>query len=129
MENLFAPCNSLRFGLPQLLKDYTRVISLDTDILFFRDVRILWNQFNLFNEKTSLAAAPCVHEGGRRYAVKISRHLGVRIDKKEVERVPSINGGVLLMDLTKLRQAWSKDWFSRVDKYGSEISARPCQVS
>lgn len=96
-RQLFKLCASQRLFLPSLLDHVDSIIYVDTDILFITDINNLWQLFKQFNS-TQLAALAPEHEAEfMGWYNRFARHpyygkLG-------------LNSGVMLMNLTRMRQA------------------------
>jgi len=88
MRNLFLPCASLRLLLPDILVNHHSLIYLDTDLIFLQSLQELWKEFGSFSSKTLIAG--------------ISRF-------GEEDQNRQINSGILLMNLTQMRQVqWTQ---------------------
>jgi len=97
--------------MPELLPDVDRIISLDTDIILLRDVRDLWKYFEDFNNETLIAAAPGVGLKGTKCLNRIVASMPVPVKIRGQRRNP----GVMLMDLTKIRES---NWLSWIQTMG-----------
>ncbi|XP_030240789.1 glucoside xylosyltransferase 2 [Drosophila navojoa] len=95
-KNLFKPCAAQRLFLPSLLKDVDSLLYVDTDILFLSPITDIWKYFGKFNETQIAALAPEHENENIGWYNRFARHpfygpLGV-------------NSGVMLMNLTRMRQ-------------------------
>ena len=95
MINSYKICATAKMFFPDLLPELDAGIYLDYDILMLGDPALLWDRFKLFSPFTALALAP----------VDATYRM-----KKENQRIPfyglpqvGLNGGVALMNLTRLR--------------------------
>jgi len=83
MRNLYLPCASLRLLIPDILRNHETVIYLDTDIIVMESIQELWKEFGSFFSQTLIAGTSLFGEEDR--------------DRQ-------INSGVMLMNLTRMRQ-------------------------
>ena len=58
MNELFKPCSTLRFFLPEILEKEEAVIYLDTDLIFLDSPEKLWREFQNFNSSQIIGMAP-----------------------------------------------------------------------
>ena len=96
-KKLFKKCATQRLFLPDILRDVDSVIYVDTDILFLRPIDDLWARFSEFNSTHISGLAPEHEDAHVSWYRRFARHpyyppLGV-------------NSGVMLMNLTRMRQA------------------------
>lgn len=108
-KNLFKPCASQRLFLPSLLNDVDSLIYVDTDVLFVSPLEKLWEFFSSFNSSQLVALAPEHEDPSIGWYNRFARHpyygpLGV-------------NSGVMLMNLTRLRQT---RWLPEIMEYYKE---------
>ena len=98
MKTMFRPCATLRLFLPDILpRSYKALIYLDTDIIFLRDIRELWKEFEEFTDETIAAMSPCLF------------HYGTRANKIPYYGISGLNAGIMLMNLTRMRETlWTK---------------------
>ncbi|TMW46210.1 hypothetical protein DOY81_008712 [Sarcophaga bullata] len=95
-KTLFKPCAAQRLFLPSLLKTVESLLYVDTDILFLSPVGDIWRYFNKFNDTQIAALTPEHEDPNIGWYNRFARHpyygpLGV-------------NSGVMLMNLTRMRQ-------------------------
>jgi len=88
MRELYRPCDSFGIFLPDLLP-YDSIIYTDTDILFLQNIHHLWSEFSKFNSSTLVRAALRILPSSGKFPAY--HKLG-------------INSGVMLMNLTKMRE-------------------------
>uniref|UniRef100_H2ZK09 UDP-D-xylose:beta-D-glucoside alpha-1,3-D-xylosyltransferase n=1 Tax=Ciona savignyi TaxID=51511 RepID=H2ZK09_CIOSA len=96
-RRLFKPCASQRLFLPSILQDVDSILYVDTDILFLSPVQEMWGEFDKFNS-TQLSALSPEHEDPRvGWYSRFARH--------PYYGVTGVNSGVMLMNLTRIRNA------------------------
>ncbi|XP_069499308.1 glucoside xylosyltransferase 2 [Ambystoma mexicanum] len=100
-RKLFKPCAAQRLFLPVLLKDVDSLLYVDTDVLFLRPIDDLWRLLKLFNS-TQLAAMAPEHE-----IPKIGWYS--RFARHPFYGQTGVNSGVMLMNLTRIRNAQFKN--------------------
>lgn len=114
-KNLFKLCASQRLFIPDILKGVDSLIYVDTDILFMRPMEDLWRFFNKFNE-TQVAGVTAEHEEPQAgWYNRFALH----------PYVPpyGINSGVMLMNLTRIRNSdWLKDIIPYYKQYRYKIT-------
>ncbi|KAL0968769.1 hypothetical protein UPYG_G00271460 [Umbra pygmaea] len=97
-KKLFKPCASQRLFLPLILKDVDCLLYVDTDILFLQPVEDIWDLLSLFNS-TQLAAMAPEHEEPRiAWYNRFARH--------PYYGKTGVNSGVMLMNMTRIRQKY-----------------------
>lgn len=94
-QKLFKPCASQRLFLPSVLKDVDSILYVDTDVLFLTPVEDVWSYFTSMNSSQMAALAPEHEDPNVGWYNRFAKHpyygkLGV-------------NSGVMLMNLTKMR--------------------------
>ncbi|KAK5644504.1 hypothetical protein RI129_005804 [Pyrocoelia pectoralis] len=94
-QKLFKPCASQRLFLPSVLKDIDSILYVDTDVLFLTPVEDVWKYFTNMNSSQMAALAPEHEDPNAGWYNRFAKHpyygkLGV-------------NSGVMLMNLTKMR--------------------------
>lgn len=100
-RRLFKPCAAQRLFLPSVLTDVDAVLYVDTDVLFVDGPERTWRYFSRMNDSQIAALAPEHHDPNVGWYNRFARHpyyppLGV-------------NSGVMLMNLTRMRQfAWTE---------------------
>jgi UDP-xylose:glucoside alpha-1,3-xylosyltransferase len=94
-RKLFKPCASQRLFLPSLLKHIDSVLYVDNDVLFLTSPEEIWQFFDKMNSTQMAAAAPESED----YAVGWYN----RFAKHPFVAPLGINSGVMLMNLTRLR--------------------------
>ncbi|KAF7260800.1 hypothetical protein EG68_01907 [Paragonimus skrjabini miyazakii] len=96
------PATVFKMNIPYILStDVTKVLFLDTDVLFNDDVRTLWAYFEQFLPKQAIGAA-CEQmpecQSSCQHTYRFMRHQG-------------INSGIMLLNLAKLRRiGWDGIW-------------------
>ncbi|XP_065163039.1 glucoside xylosyltransferase 2-like [Atheta coriaria] len=95
-RKLFKPCASQRLFLPNVLSEIDSILYVDTDTLFLTPVEDVWDHFNQMNSSQMAALAPEHEDPNVAWYNRFARHpyygpLGV-------------NSGVMLMNLTRMRQ-------------------------
>lgn len=108
-KKLFKPCASQRLFLPTLLTEVDSLIYVDTDILFVSPLSKLWAFFSQFNATQLVALAPEHEDSSVGWYNRFARH----------PYVPplGVNSGVMLMNLTRLRQS---KWLPSLLEYYKE---------
>uniref|UniRef100_A0AAV2IUC8 Glucoside xylosyltransferase 1 n=1 Tax=Knipowitschia caucasica TaxID=637954 RepID=A0AAV2IUC8_KNICA len=97
-KKLFKPCASQRLFLPLILKGVDSVVYVDSDIVFLQPVDRLWALLSRFNS-TQLAAMAPEHEEPRiAWYNRFARH--------PYYGRTGINSGVMLMNMTRMRDAF-----------------------
>ncbi|XP_052330657.1 glucoside xylosyltransferase 1-like isoform X1 [Oncorhynchus keta] len=100
-KKLFKPCASQRLFLPLILKDLDSLLYVDTDILFLQPVEEIWSLLSLFNS-THLAAMAPEHEEPRiAWYNRFARH--------PYYGKTGVNSGVMLMNMTRIREKYFKN--------------------
>ncbi|KAF5303466.1 hypothetical protein FQA39_LY09929 [Lamprigera yunnana] len=94
-QKLFKPCASQRLFLPSVLKEIDSILYVDTDVLFLTPVEDIWRYFSNMNSSQMAALAPEHEDPNIGWYNRFAKHpyygkLGV-------------NSGVMLMNLTKMR--------------------------
>ncbi|XP_046380185.2 glucoside xylosyltransferase 1-like [Haliotis rufescens] len=112
-KQLFKPCASQRLFLPTLLTDVDALIYVDTDILFLSPLEGIWSFFQLFNSTQLAALAPEHEDAAAGWYNRFARHpyygeLG-------------LNSGVMLMNLTRLRESV---WLPSLIEYYKEYKLK-----
>jgi len=103
MQNLFAPCATLRLFLPEILINYKSLVYLDTDIILLRSIQELWKEFDSFSKTALIGMSP-------------------------TNQLNDTNTGVILMNLTRMREA---EWTQKIRAVARTISNQityPVQV-
>ncbi|KAJ8416350.1 hypothetical protein AAFF_G00356380 [Aldrovandia affinis] len=100
-KKLFKPCASQRLFLPIILKEVDSLLYVDTDILFLRPVEDVWAFLEQFNSTQMAAMAP-EHEDPRiAWYSRFARH--------PYHGKTGINSGVMLMNMTRIREKLFKN--------------------
>jgi UDP-xylose:glucoside alpha-1,3-xylosyltransferase len=111
---LFKKCAAQRLFLPTLLKDVDSVLYLDSDTLFMSPPDEIWSMFSKFNASQVAAMSPEHEDPNAGWYNRFARHpfygkLGV-------------NSGVMLMNLTRLRQLqWEETILSIYKEYKLQL--------
>ena len=98
-----------------LLTNVDSILYVDTDVLILRPVEEMWNFFKEFNKTQVAGLAPEAEVAAIGWYNRFARHpyygpLGV-------------NSGVMLMNLTRMRQInWNKDVYPIYKKYRYDIT-------
>ncbi|XP_029009567.1 glucoside xylosyltransferase 1-like isoform X1 [Betta splendens] len=112
-KKLFKPCASQRLFLPLILKEVDSLLYVDTDILFLQPVEHIWSLLSQFNT-THLAAMAPEHEEPRiGWYNRFARH--------PYYGKTGINSGVMLMNMTRLREKSFKNDMTAVALRWEEI--------
>ncbi|XP_061180590.1 glucoside xylosyltransferase 2-like [Saccostrea echinata] len=112
-KKLFKPCASQRLFIPSLLTNVDSVLYVDTDILFLSPLEEIWFHFTRFNSTQLVALAPESEDRQTGWYNRFARHpyfgeLGV-------------NSGVMLMNLTRLRNS---TWLPSIVNYYKEYKLK-----
>ncbi|XP_035402407.1 glucoside xylosyltransferase 2 isoform X2 [Cygnus atratus] len=100
-KKLFKPCAAQRLFLPVILKDVDSLLYVDTDVLFLRPIDDIWHILKEFNS-TQLAAMAPEHE-----IPKIGWYS--RFARHPYYGTTGVNSGVMLMNLTRIRNTQFKN--------------------
>ncbi|XP_042307640.1 glucoside xylosyltransferase 2 isoform X2 [Sceloporus undulatus] len=100
-KKLFKPCAAQRLFLPMILKDVDSLLYVDTDVLFLRPIDDIWRFLTAFNS-TQLAAMAPEHE-----IPKIGWYS--RFARHPYYGTTGVNSGVMLMNLTRIRNTQFKN--------------------
>ncbi|XP_070789662.1 glucoside xylosyltransferase 2 [Pituophis catenifer annectens] len=100
-RKLFKPCAAQRLFLPMILKDVDSLLYVDTDVLFLRPIDDIWSFLRTFNA-TQLAAMAPEHE-----IPKIGWYS--RFARHPYYGTTGVNSGVMLMNLTRIRNTQFKN--------------------
>ncbi|XP_029141651.1 glucoside xylosyltransferase 2 [Protobothrops mucrosquamatus] len=100
-RKLFKPCAAQRLFLPLILKDVDSLLYVDTDVLFLRPIDDIWGFLRTFNA-TQLAAMAPEHE-----IPKIGWYS--RFARHPYYGTTGVNSGVMLMNLTRIRNTQFKN--------------------
>ncbi|KAK6319834.1 hypothetical protein J4Q44_G00089410 [Coregonus suidteri] len=112
-KKLFKPCASQRLFLPLILKDVDSLLYVDTDILFLQPVEEIWSLLSLFNS-THLAAMAPEHEEPRiAWYNRFARH--------PYYGKTGVNSGVMLMNMTRIREKYFKNDMTSVPLQWEEL--------
>uniref|UniRef100_A0A0X3Q9D1 Glycosyltransferase-like protein LARGE2 n=3 Tax=Schistocephalus solidus TaxID=70667 RepID=A0A0X3Q9D1_SCHSO len=99
--------STLRLYIPEILgKNITKVISLDTDVIFLDDISELWDFTDEANEKQSISMAK---DESYRYTIRFHA-------ERKIVLKGGCNVGVVLLHLDRLRQlGWTDLWQNALD--------------
>ncbi|XP_003967683.3 glucoside xylosyltransferase 1-like isoform X1 [Takifugu rubripes] len=100
-KKLFKPCASQRLFLPLILKDVDSLLYVDTDIIFLQPVEEIWALLSRFNSSHLAAMAPEHEEPRIGWYNRFARH--------PYYGKTGINSGVMLMNLTRIREKLFKN--------------------
>lgn len=114
-RKLFKPCAAQRLFIPSLLTDVDSILYVDTDILFLSPVDKIWSFFSKFNS-TQLAAVSTEHDDPAiGWYNRFARH--------PFYGEMGVNSGVMLMNLTRLRQSsWMTALVNFYEEYRLKIT-------
>lgn len=95
-KKLFKPCAAQRLFLPSVLNDTDAVLYVDTDTLFLAPPENIWDEFKKMNSSQLAALSPEHEDPNTGWYNRFAKHpyygkLGV-------------NSGVMLMNLTRMRE-------------------------
>ncbi|XP_012173005.1 glucoside xylosyltransferase 1 isoform X2 [Bombus affinis] len=95
-KKLFKPCAAQRLFLPSVLNDIDAVLYVDTDTLFLAPPEKIWDEFKKMNSSQLAALSPEHEDPNTGWYNRFAKHpyygkLGV-------------NSGVMLMNLTRMRE-------------------------
>lgn len=112
-KKLFKPCASQRLFLPLILKEVDSLLYVDTDILFLQPVEDIWALLSQFNSSHLAAMAPEHEEPRIGWYNRFARH--------PYYGKTGINSGVMLMNMTRLRDKYFKNDLTTVALKWEEI--------
>uniref|UniRef100_A0A3Q3JEG0 Glucoside xylosyltransferase 1 n=1 Tax=Monopterus albus TaxID=43700 RepID=A0A3Q3JEG0_MONAL len=112
-KKLFKPCASQRLFLPLILKEVDSLLYVDTDILFLQPVEDIWALLSQFNLSHLAAMAPEHEEPRIGWYNRFARH--------PYYGKTGINSGVMLMNMTRLREKFFKNDMTPVALRWEEI--------
>ncbi|MED6274770.1 Glucoside xylosyltransferase 1 [Characodon lateralis] len=112
-KKLFKPCASQRLFLPLILKQVDSLLYVDTDILFLRPVEDLWGLLSQFNASQLAAMAPEHEEPRIGWYNRFARH--------PYYGKTGVNSGVMLMNMTRIRERLFKNDMTAVALRWEEI--------
>ncbi|XP_054656338.1 glucoside xylosyltransferase 1 isoform X3 [Dunckerocampus dactyliophorus] len=112
-KKLFKPCASQRLFLPLILKDVDSLVYVDSDILFLQPVDRLWAYLSHFNALQLAAVAPEHEEPRIAWYNRFARH--------PYYGKTGINSGVMLMNLTRMRNVFFKNDMTSVGLRWEEL--------
>lgn len=112
-KKLFKPCASQRLFLPLILKEVDSLLYVDTDILFLRPVEDIWGLFSHFNVSQLAAMAPEHEEPRIGWYNRFSRH--------PFYGKTGVNSGVMLMNMTRIRDKFFKNDMTAIALQWGEI--------
>nr|XP_057942100.1 glucoside xylosyltransferase 1-like isoform X3 [Doryrhamphus excisus] len=117
-KKLFKPCASQRLFLPLILKEVDSLLYVDTDVLFLQPVEDIWALLAEFNASQLAAMAPEHEEPRIGWYNRFARH--------PYYGQTGVNSGVMLMNMTRLRETFFK--FSFGDNMESSL-LQPLEAS
>ncbi|XP_061922543.1 glucoside xylosyltransferase 1 isoform X2 [Entelurus aequoreus] len=112
-KKLFKPCASQRLFLPIILKDVDSLVYVDSDILFLQPVDRLWAFLSQFDALQLAAMAPEHEEPRIAWYNRFARH--------PYYGKTGINSGVMLMNLTRMRNVFFKNDMTSVGLRWEEL--------
>ncbi|XP_058805814.1 glucoside xylosyltransferase 1 isoform X2 [Phymastichus coffea] len=100
-KSLFKPCASLRLFLPDILNDTDSILYVDTDTLFLTQPEKVWKVFRSMNRDQFAALVKECEDSNTCWYPRFAKHPYV---------LPvGINSGVMLMNLTRMRETrWTQ---------------------
>ncbi|XP_044579766.1 glucoside xylosyltransferase 1-like [Cotesia glomerata] len=107
-KRLFKPCAAQRLFLPALLNDTDAILYVDTDTLFLAPPELVWDEFKKMNS-TQLAALSPEHEDPNTGWYN-------RFAKHPYYGKLGVNSGVMLMNLTRMREFRWTDYVIPIHK-------------
>ncbi|XP_063730186.1 glucoside xylosyltransferase 1-like isoform X2 [Eleginops maclovinus] len=112
-KKLFKPCASQRLFLPLILKEVDSLLYVDTDIIFLQPVEDIWDLLSKFDSSHLAAMAPEHEEPRIGWYNRFARH--------PYYGKTGINSGVMLMNMTRLREKSFKNDMTTVPLKWGEI--------
>ncbi|KAI9562636.1 hypothetical protein GHT06_010090 [Daphnia sinensis] len=113
-KTLFRPCSSARLFFPNWLKEVDSVLYVDADAVFLSSPLHIWQQFSKMNEMQMVALGPETQDYATGWYQKFAKH--------PYYGEFGLNAGVMLMNLTKMRQfGWEKYVGSVYEQYKTRI--------
>nr|CAB3251447.1 glucoside xylosyltransferase 1-like [Phallusia mammillata] len=112
-KKLFKLCASQRLFLPHILSDIDSLLYVDTDILFISPVEDIWKFFSKFNSTQFSAMSPEHENRNSDWYSRFARH--------PYYGATGINSGVMLMNMTRLRQIKFKNDLKLLDPSWNEM--------
>ncbi|XP_007546741.1 glucoside xylosyltransferase 1 isoform X1 [Poecilia formosa] len=112
-KKLFKPCASQRLFLPLILKQVDSLLYVDTDIIFLRPVEDIWGLLSQFNASQLAAMAPEHEEPRIGWYNRFARH--------PYYGKTGVNSGVMLMNMTRIREKFFKSDMTAVTLQWGEI--------
>ncbi|XP_075998669.1 glucoside xylosyltransferase 1-like isoform X2 [Genypterus blacodes] len=112
-KKLFKPCASQRLFLPLILKEVDSLLYVDTDIIFLQPVEDIWALLSNFNTSQLAAMAPEHEEPRIGWYNRFARH--------PYYGKTGINSGVMLMNMTRLRDKYFKNDMTTVSLRWGEM--------
>jgi len=121
MKDIYAPCVTFKFLLPDVLPQLDSIIYLDTDILFASSPRDLWNLFRNFSAENELALdqryldEDKVNPFNTEKVRALDKVLGLHSEL-------NFNSGVSLFNLTRMRNNGKfKPWIQSLQVYREHL--------
>ncbi|XP_046742097.1 glucoside xylosyltransferase 1 isoform X2 [Diprion similis] len=107
-KKLFKPCAAQRLFLPTMLIDIDAVLYVDTDTLFLAPPEVIWDEFKKMNSSQLAGLSPEHEDPNTGWYNRFAKHpyygkLGV-------------NSGVMLMNLTRMREFRWMDYVIPIHK-------------
>lgn len=114
-QSLFKPCASQRLFLPSMLPEEDAVIYVDADVLFLRPIEELWRLFGTMNGSQLAALAPESEDYATNWYRRFARH--------PFYQPLGVNSGVMLMNLTRMREFdWERQLSPLLRNYSRDIT-------
>lgn len=114
-RSLFKPCCTQRLFFPELLLNVDSLIYIDTDVLFLSNTKNLWRFFRQFNSTQLSALSPEHEDPAMGWYNRFARH--------PFYGSMGLNSGVMLMNLTRMRQVKMIDEILEIfDEFHSNIT-------
>ncbi|KAK6171590.1 hypothetical protein SNE40_019745 [Patella caerulea] len=114
-KTLFKPCASQRMFIPDLLTEVDSLLYVDTDVLFLSPIEEIYSFFSKFNATQLAALAPEHEDRATGWYNRFARH--------PYYGLLGVNSGVMLMNLTRIRQSnWLHDLIEYYKQYKLQIT-------
>ncbi|KAK4025322.1 hypothetical protein OUZ56_014397 [Daphnia magna] len=113
-KTLFKPCSSVRLFLPNLLKKEDSILYMDVDTVFLSSPLHIWQHLSKMNTTQMVALGPETQDYTIGWYPQFTNH--------PYYGKYGLNAGVMLMNLTKMRQfGWEKYVIHVYEQYKNRI--------
>ncbi|XP_057367963.1 glucoside xylosyltransferase 2-like [Daphnia carinata] len=113
-KKLFRPCSSARLFFPSWLKEVDSILYMDVDAVFLSSPLHIWKHLTKMNHVQMVALAPEKQSYVTGWYPQLARH--------PYYGKFGMNAGVMLMNLTKMRQfGWEKHIVRVYERYKTKI--------